>query len=490
MLGLATGTTKTRDNHTYVSNIAFNFAASDAVFIPDHTDFNHVRSGASYFTVSLWFKHDTGSPGSWEVLASKFDIDGNKREWKIDINDNDKIRFVVSSNGTATTSGISTYVVDDTDWHHLHARYSGDKTEEEDRALIIVDGTTVLSNGVGSPSSSNYATVNQDDADFTIASGQNGTDTANVFNGSIDEVCYWKGNFHKDSSLIAAQYIYNNGKPRDMRYAGNGHDANTSFIGYWKMGEFYTAGCPIPSGTYPATTTNPQDSSVYRGSTVHPLVMLNYVGGAPVRTGTNLITNGNFADGGPALAADETDETVNGWQAYTSSAGAVVSTDTSVYLYGGKSAKIVTLAAGTDCRISRDTNANMEDGEFYVLEFWWYSSTDMSNNAGQEWARAQFEIDECIEGDAQYGFSGDGNITTGQSKINQWHRVRSVGRYNEGSSDQAERFDFMRNYGAMSEGARSTTTWIDGITIYKLTGSHHGLTQSFTSSASVVAGAG
>ena len=53
MLGLATGTTKTRDNHTYASNIAFNFATSDAVYIPNHTDFEHVRSGASYFTVSF-----------------------------------------------------------------------------------------------------------------------------------------------------------------------------------------------------------------------------------------------------------------------------------------------------------------------------------------------------------------------------------------------------------------------------------------------------
>ena len=71
---------------------------------------------------------------------------------------------------------------------------------------------------------------------------------------------------------------------------------------------------------------------------------------------SSLITNGNFVDGGPALAADETDETVNGWRGYTSSAGGNITTDTSIYRSEGKSAKLTTDADGTYILISRDSN--------------------------------------------------------------------------------------------------------------------------------------
>ena len=486
MLGLQSSLTQAKARKSYDSTNSMRFIPdADYVIVSDHADFNHVTSSVSKFSVSLWFKHDDGSPEDYETLISKWDSTGNKREWKIAIDTNDKLYATFSDDGSNTKPNTSTYVVDDTDWHHLYFRYDGSKTEEEHRVFMLVDGNTVLSLTVGSPVSDNYAELyngieaGTTGADLTIGSGQAGGSSTNNFDGRIDEVCYWDGHYTLGSSALAGEYIYNNGNPRDMRYAGGGNETNTSLIGYWKMGEFYNGGASVPDGTFPTSTTNPMGTTAYSGGASHyPLIALNYAGGSPKRTGSNLVRNGDFSTAITECAVDEANNSATytsgtDWYAgHGSNTGHTIVNDTSVYYNAGRSVKVTTDSSGTHVFIRQDTDTNLVDGAFYVFEFWWRTDYDSSDDVAKSWGKCQFEVDQCIESDAQYGLSGDGNIGLTYSTINKWHRVISCGKYNAGS-DGNEAIYLARNNGDVTASVKSF--WFDNISLWKLTGSHHGL---------------
>ena len=484
MLGLQSRLTKPTARKSYDSTNSLRFVPNDDyVVVSDHADFNHVRDSISRFTVSLWFKHDDGTPTDRETLIAKYDVNSDKREWLIRLDDNKKIEFIATDDGTSgnTKTNVSTYVVDDTDWHHLYFRYDGSQATEEHRAYMVVDGVNVLGSGAGTPSASNYAQLYEGDADLTIGcflnNGVPNTDAG--FDGRIDEVCYWKGHYYKTSSQLASEYIYNNGNPRDMRYAGGGNSAFCEHIGYWKMGEFYNGGASVPDATFPTSTTNPMGTTAYSGGASHyPLIALNYAGGSPKRTGSNLVRNGDFST---AITECAVDEANNGatytsgtdWYAgHASNTGHTIVNDTSVYYNAGRSVKVTTDSSGTHVFIRQDTDTNLVDGAFYVFEFWWRTDYDSSNSGSQSWGRCQFEVDQCIESDAQYGLSGDGNIGLTYSTINKWHRVISCGKYNAGSNNN-EQIYLARNNGNVTASAK--TFWFDNISLWKLTGSHHGV---------------
>ena len=476
MLGLGAKINRSvKGRRGFTSNVAMNFDGSaDYVKILDHADFNHDTGSYSKFTISFWFKtDDTDFSGEAKALISKYDIGENKREWNVRIHTDGVIYVYVSSNGTNALANVTSYTVSDTNWHHFIMRYDGSQSATS-RCIAFVDGAVVLNSSTGTANSGNTAQLNENDADVTIGAWQNSGASANEFNGKIDEVAYWKGAMALAGSNTGfADFVYNNGNPRDLSYADGAED----LIGYWRMGEYATAGCPVPSGTYPLTITNPHDSSKYNGSCAPFFLALNWAGGKPRKVGDNLLTNGNFVDGGPALAADETDETVNGWRGYTSSAGGNITTDTSIYRSEGKAAKLTTDADGTNILISKSTNAVLEDGECYVLEYWMYSPTDVSDSGSQEWSRSQVELDECIESDAQYGLSGDGNIVSSFIKINQWTRHIMVGKHNKGSN-AAETVTLARQFGNLDAGEGPVIYYFDDISVYKLSGTHHGVVQS------------
>ena len=286
---------------------------------------------------------------------------------------------------------------------------------------------------------------------------------------------------------MASDYCYNNGNPRDMRYAGKGVASGCEHIGYWKMGEFYNGGATVPDGTFPTGATNPLDSSKYSGgSGGAPLVMLNYAGGSPVRTGSNIVRNGDFSTAITECAVDEADNGVTAtsgtdWKArHTSNTGHTITNDTSVYYVSGRSVKLVTNGSGDYTRIQQ-TTTTLTQNKFYVLEFFWRSSTDSSNDGSQEHCQAQYEVDNCIEGNAVYGRSGNGNMITPKSKINQWHRVIQVGK--KISADSVEEIILARNNNNIDSLAK--TFWFDNISLYEITGTHHGLTQSAARNDSV-----
>lgn len=476
MLGLGAKINRSvKGRRAFASKVAMNFDGSyDYVKIPDHSDFNHVADGVSKFTVSFWFKSDTTDFSSESKgLLSKYDGGGstNKREWNIRINTSGVILVYVSANGTNAILNTTSYTVSDTNWHHIMMRYNGsNNADPANRLLVKVDNTTVLYEGVGTPNASNPAAINEDDIPITIGAWLNDGSSASEFNGRIDEVAYWNGDMMLGHWF--GKFLWNSGNPRDLSYANT-----ANLIGYWRMGEYSTAGCPVPSGTFPNNTTNPHDSSKYGGSCAPAFLALNWAGGKPRKVGDNLLTNGNFIDGGPALASDETSVSVNDWSSYTSSAGAVVTTDTSIYRSEGKSAKLTTDANGTFLRIGKNTNTALEDGECYVLEYWIYTPTDVSDSGSQEWGRTQCELDECIESDAQYGMSGNGNIVSSYIKINQWTRHIIVGKYNKGSNS-TELVQIGRQFGNLDAGEGPQILYVDDVSVYKLSGTHHGLVQS------------
>ena len=499
MLGLQSRLTKPTARKSYDSTNSLRFVPNDDfIRIADHADFNHVSSGVSYFTVSLWFKHDDGTPTDKETLIAKYKTNGNKREWRISIDDNKKIEVHVSSDGTSTNTvaSVSTFVVDDTDWHHLYFRYDGSKTDEEHRTHMVVDGVNVLGIGVGTPSASNYAALHENDADITIGCFFNDDTPSSdsVFDGRIDEVCYWDEHYHKGSSILGAEYIYNNGNPRDMRYAGGGNTSSCTLIGYWKMGEFYNGGASVPDGTFPVTTTNPlgtnTNGTYSGGANGIPLIALNYAGGSPKRTGSNLVRNGDFSTAITQCAVDQANNGVTAtsgtdWEAgHDSNTGHTITNDTSVYYVGGRSIKMVTASDDNHLYLRQKSTSSIEDGEFYVYEFWWRTSTDTSDDAGQSWGRCQYELDHTIEGDAQYGLSGDGNLGTSYSTINTWHRVISVGKCN--TSDAVRYITMARNIGNSNNLAK--TFWFDNVSVFKLTGSHHGVAVSLALANSMMEG--
>tara|TARA_R110002012_G_C11618102_1_gene608689 strand:+ start:320 stop:1768 length:1449 start_codon:yes stop_codon:yes gene_type:complete len=468
-LGLANNLSKSKGRRAFTSKMAMNFDGSnDYIKILDHADFNHVADGVSKFTVSFWFKSDTTDFSSEsKALFSKYDGAANKREWNVRINTSGVILVYVSDNGTNAILNTTSYTVSDTNWHHFVMRYDGSQSAT-DRCLAYVDGGIVLSDSVGTASSSNPAAINEDDTNITIGAWLNSGSSASEFNGSIDEVAYWN---NIEVLAKGGSYIYNNGNPRDLSYT-----ETENLIGYWRLGEYATAGCTVPSGTFPNSTTNPQDSSKYGGSCAPAFVALNWAGGKPRKVGDNLMTNGNFADGGPALAVDETDETVNGWRALAGTAGAVVTTDTSIYRSEGKAAKLTTDADGGSLSLIKTSNAALEDGEFYVCEYWIYTPTDVSDSGSQEWGRTQSELDEVYEGDAQYGLSGDGSIVSSYLKLNQWHRHTLVGKFNRGS-DAAKHINIQRQFGNLDAGEGPQIFYVDDLSLYKLSGTHHAFVQ-------------
>ena len=58
------------------------------------------------------------------------------------------------------------------------------------------------------------------------------------------------------------------------------------------------------------------------------------------------------------------------------------------------------------------------------------------------------------------------------STINKWHRVIQVGKYNAGSNNN-EIVEVKRHNGNVT--ALAKTFWFDNISLWKLTGSHHGV---------------
>jgi hypothetical protein len=75
-------------------------------------------------TVSIWAKNDNALLGGAETLVSKFDYTGNKREWVLSYDPNEKLRVITSSNGTSGSIWTSNNAISIDQLNHIAFTFS------------------------------------------------------------------------------------------------------------------------------------------------------------------------------------------------------------------------------------------------------------------------------------------------------------------------------------------------------------------------------
>ena len=214
--------------------------SNDFVQIPDSSDFNFSNGSASIFSVSAWYKNTDSTPDTYASIVAKNDTGADKREFRLSVDDNDKIVCVVSNDGSTVLSNTSTFTVDDTKWHHVVMTYDGSVGTANLRCQIYVDGVDVLTTG----HASNPAILNEDDAPITIGAHLNSGVDSGEWTGNISDVAIY------NSALTASQVktIYNDRKPYNHKEGvasgnlkawyrmGDGVIDRTSLIGHGDTG--------------------------------------------------------------------------------------------------------------------------------------------------------------------------------------------------------------------------------------------------------------
>jgi len=117
----------------------------------------------------------------------------------------------------------------DGSWHHVVWSYQGDSVASNVRCCM--DGVEVTPVVVANTLSGSILNA----APFQIGSRDAGAST--FFAGNIDEVAVYS----RALSVAEAQWIYNSGKPRDLKTPG----APSGLVGWWRLGE----------GAFPGTMT-------------------------------------------------------------------------------------------------------------------------------------------------------------------------------------------------------------------------------------------
>lgn len=281
---LALGGNKFKDEYS----LAFD-GTNDYIDCGDTSDWNFSSGSISKLSLSLWFKHDTGSPGNSETLIAKYDTGADKREWRLSTDTDDTFGFWVSSDGSGSTvrSSNTSYVLADTNWHHIVVTYDGSVGTANLRCQIYVDGVDYVTTG-----GSNHADLNEDDAILAIAGFTNSGTISNEWGGNISEVAIY------NSPLTANQVktLYNGREPYNHKEGV----ASGNLKAWYRMGDGV-------------------------------LDDFNLIGDETNATlGSNLVTNGDFSTGD-----------LTGW----STSGTVNASNYVEYSNGG--ARLVTDGTGT-----------------------------------------------------------------------------------------------------------------------------------------------
>ena len=191
----------------------------------DKSDWNFSNGSASIFSLSLWYKCTDTSPDTFDSLMGKNDTGANKKEWRLSVDGNDKIVFTTSGDGTAVITNTSTFVVDDTEWHHVVVTYDGSVGTANLRCKIYVDGNDVMATG----NTNNVAVLNEDDANLTIGGFLNSGSPSSLWHGNISDVAIY------NSALTISQVktIYNGREPYNHKEGV----ASNNLKAWWRMGD-------------------------------------------------------------------------------------------------------------------------------------------------------------------------------------------------------------------------------------------------------------
>ena len=140
-------------------------------------------------TICAWIKLE--SIGIFNTIVSKNSNTDDKRAYILYVHENNKLYFILSSNGTAIIYTTSTDTLSAATWYHVAATLN----QTTDLMQIYING---LANG----NAVSYTTNIYDNAKrFMIGAYDNSTAVIDFFDGLIDEVIVW------NTCLTAAEVL-------------------------------------------------------------------------------------------------------------------------------------------------------------------------------------------------------------------------------------------------------------------------------------------
>jgi len=160
--------------------------SGDAITVPDSASLD-----VTAVTISTWVNIDVGHVGSCYLVA-KMQTLGSQEAYRVLIESDGRIAFMVSDDGAPKTAEDSVGVLSYGVWHHVAATYS------LGTYIIYVNGVAVPSDGNGAST----GTINVGTGRFDIGARPAGTGVESVFfDGSIDDVRIY------DTALTASEIL-------------------------------------------------------------------------------------------------------------------------------------------------------------------------------------------------------------------------------------------------------------------------------------------
>lgn len=163
----------------------------DYVSTSDSADFD---LGSGDFTIDTWVRFNSTS-GTAQEIVGQYEL-ANQRAWTLDWNTSNELRFLYTTDGTASTQSVITFswTPSAATWYHVALTRNGSNL----RAFI--GGTQIGTTQTLS------ATIFNSSADLTIGCLLNSGSPLLLFNGWIDELrivkgtSVWTGNFTPPSA--------------------------------------------------------------------------------------------------------------------------------------------------------------------------------------------------------------------------------------------------------------------------------------------------
>ncbi len=187
-------------------NGARDFNGSNDFF--DITDNASLSTGDIDFSITAWVKID--STGSAQFIVSKYNVTGSQREYTLSYSTTaNAFMFTVSATGSSTTSSAAWGSTPTTGvWYFIACGHSAAANE----VWLSVDG--------GTPVTAAHSTGVLDGTS-AFCLGQR--PSADLFNGTLDQVTFWKRDIRSDSTI---PQLYNSGNGLAYSSWGGGGSGN------------------------------------------------------------------------------------------------------------------------------------------------------------------------------------------------------------------------------------------------------------------------
>ncbi|MFW2388179.1 MAG: LamG domain-containing protein [Polyangiales bacterium] len=175
------------------------------------------------FSVSLWFKAaDTPDVDAMMLhMNPEFQTGVNSMQVRLYWQSTTQVAFQITPDFAADPGATLTAEVDDPqEWNHVVLTF--DASAASNNVRLYLNGTQV---DTGDQSETLTAVGN-------IQFAREGSDL-NYYNGYLDEVAFWEETLVSDD----VEGVYNEGKPKNVRFDFPGYTASDSVRSLWRMGD-------------------------------------------------------------------------------------------------------------------------------------------------------------------------------------------------------------------------------------------------------------